>query len=281
MAMQGMNLEAMNGVVRGLAEEGRHASDSVSRIDRMLTGIPWRGDDANRLQDDWRLRLRPVMVTVSQSLTDLATTLKQQVEAQRNTSEEYSASNAIPDGAPQSPTSPGLDPKIAADWAAMSDEERERVLTAMAQAYAAEYGVGMPRVEFPDLPDPDGLNLYGQWHESTKTVQIDSSDLNNPRILDTLAHEMRHAGQYEMVRDANPTWWDQIFINLGWKEDPWQHPGVTREQAREWGDNFQHYKTVDRDGYEAYRNQPVEVDARTTAESKLNNMTYEEFNSYR
>lgn len=279
--MQGMNLEVMNGVVAGLAEEGHRTSDCVSRIDRMLTGIPWRGDDANRLQDDWRLRLRPVMVTVSKSLTDLATTLKQQVEAQRNASDGYSASNAIPDGSPPATPSQGLDRRIAEDWAAMSDEERERVLTAMAQAYAAEYGVDMPRVEFPDLPDPAGLNLYGQWNEGSKTVQIDSSDLSDTRILNTLAHEMRHAGQYEMVRDANPAWWDQIFINLGWKEDPWQHPGVTREQAKEWGDNFQHYKTAARDGYEAYRNQPVELDARTTAESKLNNMTYEEFNSYR
>ena len=89
-----------------------------------------------------------------------------------------------------------------------------------------------------------------------------------------------------MARDASPNLIQQILTSWGLAEDPFQHPNVTREQAKEWGDNFNHYNRApadpnDQDGWDAYRQQPVEVDARTVAEQEVNAMTLDRLNELR
>lgn len=190
-----------------------------------------------------------------------------------------------------------LPPEVVAAWQTMSDEERRKVLQKLADEYADRYGVPHTTIQFDNLRDSeDGLDpndpdshvyRYGYWREGTRQLVIDSSDVSDPvAAINTVAHEMRHAGQHEMARDANPNFFHKLFIDWGWTPDPFQHPNVTREQAKEWGDNFDHYASPPTDPYDSagwddYRNQPVEADARTIGEQEVNTMTLDRLNELR
>ncbi|HEY9252558.1 MAG TPA: hypothetical protein VIP06_07820, partial [Nocardioides sp.] len=53
----------------------------------------------------------------------------------------------------------------------------------------------------------------------------------------------------------------------------------SEEQAEEWEENFDEYKSTDNgDSFDEYYNQPVETDARNSGRDYLNNLTEEEFN---
>lgn len=175
-------------------------------------------------------------------------------------------------------------------WAAMTDEERRHVLQKLADQYAAQYGIPPVTVQYEvmkdkeDNPELDFRN-YGYWNDVTRRLAIDDTDLPNALAsINTVAHEMRHAGQHEMVRDANPNFFQGISIKLGWEQDPFQHPGITKEQAEEWRKNFDNYKASDPnkpDSWDPYLNQPVERDARTVAEQEVNGMTIDKLNELR
>jgi hypothetical protein len=83
-----------------------------------------------------------------------------------------------------------------------------------------------------------------------------------------------------MARDADPDLFTKILVGIGLKEDPWNHPGVTRDQAREWGKNFDNYHRPE-NGFKDYQGQPVERDARTTAETEVDQMTLERLHNLR
>jgi hypothetical protein len=164
-------------------------------------------------------------------------------------------------------------------WATMPDWKRQATLRNLAQEYATKYGIPAPNVDFPNITDPTDANTFGQWKEWSKTLEIDSSDVSDPYIINTLIHEMRHASQNDIARDANPDILTKWLVEHGLRADPLaNHPGVTKEQALTWKDNFEHYITYEKDPY-GYSSQPVEVDARTTAESEVNNFTYEHLKS--
>lgn len=93
-----------------------------------------------------------------------------------------------------------------------------------------------------------------------------------PQAINTLAHEMRHAGQHEMYRDANPGGWDTFLISIGVEDDPFDHPGVTKAQADQWGYNFDHYHSPE-DDFPAYHDQPVEADARKAGQYYVDHLT--------
>lgn len=56
---------------------------------------------------------------------------------------------------------------------------------------------------------------------------------------------------------------------------------VTDEEVGEWNHNFKNYKTSEKYGKEAYKNQPVEVDARKAGRDFVNSMTPEDFEKYK
>lgn len=190
-----------------------------------------------------------------------------------------------------------LPPEVVAAWKTMSEEERRKVLQRLADEYADRYGIPHTTIQFANIRDAEDVSdptdpdshvfRYGYWREGTRQLVIDASDVSDPlAAINTVAHEMRHAGQNEMARDANPNFIHKLLIDWGWVEDPFQHPDVTRAQAKEWGDNFDHYNSPPEDPYDSagwadYLKQPVETDARTIGEQEVNKMTLDRLNELR
>lgn len=52
-----------------------------------------------------------------------------------------------------------------------------------------------------DLTDGNGLWSFG---EDVHAISINGSVLDTPRLLHTLAHEARHAAQWEAEQDTEP-----------------------------------------------------------------------------
>lgn len=172
-----------------------------------------------------------------------------------------------------------VDPEVERDWAGMSDEERRRVLEHIAEQRAREAGVDDFEVRIEDLEDQDGdgvdddpsTDSRGSWSEGDRVLRIDEGNLDDPTILGTVAHEVRHAEQHKAVDDL--PWW--------WWEDYDGPPGVSQEEVEDWRDNFDDYKTSDDDGFDAYRDQPVETDARETGGDYLDDLDKDELDRIR
>jgi hypothetical protein len=84
---------------------------------------------------------------------------------------------------------------------------------------------------------------------------------------------MRHARQFEAIEDQDD--W-----HFPWQDDPFdmhEEDGISEEQAEEWDENFDDYKsTSSGDTYEEYFEQPVEADARQIGKEELEAMTEDE-----
>ena len=163
-----------------------------------------------------------------------------------------------------------VDPEVEREWATMSDDERRAVIEHIAEERAREAGVDDFEVRIEDLEDADGdgvdddpsTDSRGSWSEDDRVLRIDEGNLDDPTILGTVAHEVRHAQQRKAVDDL--PWW------------PWEDyhgpPGVSQEEVESWEDNFDDYKTSDDDGFDAYHDQPVEADARETGGGYLDDL---------
>lgn len=172
-----------------------------------------------------------------------------------------------------------VDPEVERDWAEMSDEERRRVIEHIAEQRAREAGVDDFEVRIEDLEDEDGdgvdddpsTDSRGSWSEGDRVLRIDEGNLDDPTILGTVAHEVRHAEQHKAVDDL-PWWWWEDF------DGP---PGVSQEEVEAWRDNFDDYKTSGDDGFDAYRDQPVEADARESGGDYLDDLDKDELDRIR
>ena len=102
-----------------------------------------------------------------------------------------------------------------------------------------------------DDPDTDSR---GSWSEGDRVLRIDEGNLDDPTILGTVAHEVRHAEQHKAVDDL-PWWWWEDF------DGP---PGVSQSEVEEWKYNFENPKRSQTDGFDAYADQATERDARET-----------------
>jgi hypothetical protein len=153
-----------------------------------------------------------------------------------------------------------VDPQVARDWDTMSDEERRKVLEHIADQIAAGYGVDDFEVRFEDLEDADGdgkdddptTDSHGSWSEDDHVLRIDLNDVDDPGIIGTIAHEVRHSAQNKYVDDY-----------------PDLPPGIDPDEVEDWKENFDDYKTSEDDGFDAYWNQPVEEDAREAGDGYL------------
>ncbi|MCX6064793.1 MAG: hypothetical protein NT121_03440 [Chloroflexi bacterium] len=146
--------------------------------------------------------------------------------------------------------------KIQEKWDGMNFDDRKNW---MAEWYRKLCGkLGIPPVEFKveDLPDPEDGDYKGVYKNGiifglfrSITIDIDNVNGKDPfAILDTIAHETQHEYQHFLV------------------ENPDKRPNnISEEQIKSWGENFANYKRAE-DDFEAYRNQPVESDARQAGE---------------
>lgn len=163
-----------------------------------------------------------------------------------------------------------VDPEVEREWADMSDDERRAVIEHIAEERAREAGIDDFEVRIEDLEDADGdgvdddptTDSRGSWSEGDRVLRIDEGNLDDPTILATVAHEVRHAQQHKSVDDL--PWW--------WWEDYHGPPGVGQDEVEDWRDNFDDYQTSRDDGFDAYHDQPVEADARDTGGGYLDDL---------
>jgi hypothetical protein len=133
------------------------------------------------------------------------------------------------------------------EWRSLDDLERRQAVERGVEAIAREYGI-----ERPDVVLTEGApRLQGYYSSDSHTLYLNTnaadrdgaSAWDNPgAVMETAAHETRHAYQHAAVRDYEE----------GRGSDP---------RAAEWRDNFNDYITPEQD-YAEYRDQPVEQDAR-------------------
>jgi hypothetical protein len=226
-------------------------------------------DVAPRRTFDNRFELQEHQASRQRAVADLAARVREVLD------DAYAVDSALVAARPHGSFSDDgpdyvVDPEVERDWASMSDEERRRVLEHLAEQQARDAGVDDFEVRIEDLEDADGdgkdddptTDSRGSWSEGDRVLRVDEDDLADPTILGTVAHEVRHAQQHKAVDDL--PWW--------WWEDYDGPPGVTQEEAEEWRDNFADYQTSEDDGFDAYRDQPVEKDARETGGDHLDDL---------
>ena len=258
--------------LRTLATAFDRAADGLEAMTVLVTDSitisAWAGPFAVSFRFRWSSDYRLKLAGASGILRRNSRSLRQNADAQ----ERASAADAPMRACTETGEVFGyLDPSVAAEWKRMTNAEREQVLRRLAQRLADRYGIETPQIAFRDLDDSNG-NAFGYYNSDSDLLVIDTTDLDNPLYaINTLSHEMRHAGQHEMVRDAQL---DQGEVRRGYRSDVWTHTEVSPETARKWAENFKDYQRPE-DDFDKYWQQPVEVDARNAGREGVNSMTPE------
>jgi hypothetical protein len=135
-----------------------------------------------------------------------------------------------------------------ANWNALSNDVRLQAGQRMSAIMGKVYGFKPFDVEIdPSLRPP----TQGYFSPGTNQLALSPSILSNPQeFVNTVTHEQAHAYQHEKARDASSG------------RLPASDPLYAT--ARAWGQNFSNYATPDYNGYQAYRNQPIEAHAFAT-----------------
>lgn len=137
-------------------------------------------------------------------------------------------------------------------WDKASVDERKLILQEYMTAVIAVYGLSniKPNINWDNNATYTNNSItWGYYNHGSHTVTLNERALTDScgnwdsyDLLETVSHELRHAYQHEAV--DNPTKFT-----------------VSQETIDTWNDNFKHYISSS-DNYQAYRDQPVEVDAR-------------------
>lgn len=180
---------------------------------------------------------------------------------------------------------------VRARWNSMTQAERIQALQNAANGIAKQYGMGSIPVNVMQIPDPPGADARGSWDGSK--INIDVDNLNDPDVVfNTLAHESRHAFQEKMSNLIDPSPFDAFLRKIGLQPTPqWPQQGVTEQTAQSWDDNYENYHSPPASGYDAsdpanvaawdaYMNQPIEVDARAAGDRFVNNLTLAQLETY-
>ena len=136
-------------------------------------------------------------------------------------------------------------------WNGLSIDERQDALNTLAIDAGNAYRSEIKGVIFFDA-DPSSRGYYngdGYLYINSDCLTDNSNRLD---AIDTIYHEGRHAFQHAAIME------------------PSTH-GITTEQAAIWEENFNHYLSSSKFGYERYYNQPVENDAFSYAEYIIQN----------
>ena len=265
-----------------LISSGEHldaVGDNGGHLLEVLTAH-WSGPDLEEMSRSWPTT-RQSVGAASILVREMGEQLRRQAEEQERASAGEGGDGPLllspgvggpggnhPTGEDPGPDAPrdelygDLDPEIAAQWESMSDDERRAVLRELAARLAAEYGLPVPRIEFdPTLPS----DTYGQFRISTGTITLNANHLDDPLLmLNSVAHEMRHAWQVEASEQDNPGWW------LGhYGQNPDGDLG-TMDEADAWGADLG-------DSEADYWTRPIEVDARQVGRDFIDDLTLEDF----
>ncbi|PMC76908.1 MULTISPECIES: WXG100 family type VII secretion target [unclassified Brachybacterium] len=283
------HLQLMSTDQQRLEELGTDLGSSLTRSQEF-----WRGEDAERFRAAFATalqRLADTATQVSARSTELAQHLQEQEQASRGDSDGgVSAPGSGGDGetagdGPVDKTNhPGedpyygeVDPEVAERWRELSDEEREAVAREIIEQELARYGLEDVDIDFEA---PPGYN--GWWEvdaDGNHSISIDGDALHNPRLLHTLAHEARHAAQWEATKDTEPGMWDWLPFVDSTKNDYerlYNEHGFTREEIDAWRE---HWDTP-KDERGPYLDQPVELDARDRGAEFSDDLTMDDLEQY-
>ena len=132
------------------------------------------------------------------------------------------------------------------NWDSMNIEEQKEAIRELGDAVAKDLELtNKPNIEFYNNEDD---NDFGGYSAKNNTIYVNEHNMSDAReTADTIAHESRHCWQHE--RAENPK----------------------TEQDREFKENFDDYIRPE-DDYQAYRDQPVESDAREYAANICENI---------
>jgi len=167
-------------------------------------------------------------------------------------------------------------------WGNLTDAERKQALEYMADDIAGQYGMKHLPVSVEQIKDPPGADARGSWNGSR--IRVDVDNLKDPDIIETVAHESRHAVQENLGDKASPGLWDRLLRRVGLQDEPkWPQYGITKETAQGWAKNYDNYKSPPK-AYDPknpdsvrrmndYLNQPIEKDARKFGSEYFDGMT--------
>lgn len=146
-------------------------------------------------------------------------------------------------------------------WKKASVEERKEILNEYLQEVAGVLGLEIGEINYTYSASSNGYYNMGSYVHSQNTVNINEWVLENGgkngvadsySLMSTIVHEMRHAYQYAACEHP------EQFV-------------VTEETIQSWQDSITNYRSKsgfmregmgEREAYQAYRDQTIEVDAR-------------------
>lgn len=292
MAFLGMDTDQVEGhAQRILTGEQRMqvlAEELAAAVTRSVE--QWRGPDAASFRATWETTSVDIR-SVAQDLVARSTELTQHREAQTAASQADGTS-----GAPGGPGGPSqadgpvdktngsgedpyygqVDPEVAERWEKLSPEDREAVARVIIEEQLERYGIDGVPVDF------ELTSANGQWSFSTENghrIEINGDGLAAPRLLHTLAHEARHAAQWEAVQATEPDGWDWLPFRDSTEDDYErleEEHGFTREEIDSWRE---HWNTPV-DERAPYLDQSVEVDARNAGAEYSDEITPEDLDRY-
>lgn len=198
----------------------------------------------------------------------------------------------------------------------LDDAEKREFLERLVREELEQQGIEDVQFVYPPVRDPktgELNNFGGYWsdHTDPPTLAIREDQLASTYAITTALHEIRHGIQYEMIDStvAFHDWgfWDYLFRTHGQViaelqrsdeafERVEEEYGFTREEIQQWDREFNDYVGIPDplpdnptpeqqaaydEQMEEYRNQAVEVDARTAAYEQGSGLSVEEFKRIR
>lgn len=145
--------------------------------------------------------------------------------------------------------------EVQDEWATLTDDERREILENMAADLAEKYGVPTYSITFGTLPP----GTLGTHDPTTHEITISTDYLDDPVVLNTIVHEMMHAG-HDAGLDG--------------------FPGLTPAEIEELRDNEDNYRSS-RNDWEDYRYQPEEDITRSEADDYVADLTTDDLDEYR
>lgn len=282
-AMVGADIAALRAAAVLVDRKARELERIKSSIQAAMSRTAaWKGRDAERFRGDWNSSIRSTLDRSARALMLASQQLRKEADEQERTSSEggsFARSSGGskdgrvyggPDGSPTPVTS-----EVNDAWRDLEDPQRMKVVQELANEYAERYGYEPVTVEYEQLDS----GTFGYWDEKNKRMVLNVEHIGDASIMiDTVAHESRHAGQHQMIRDLRSAdWWGlkTPLVKWGWIDDPWKSSEATREQVESWAHNFKpgNYADPDVHGFPAYLGQPVEVDARQAGKEGVEAMT--------
>ncbi len=302
MVVVGANIEEL----RRLAKSFNQAADSLGQIAGSLgaqvSASPWQGYDANNFRSGWSNQYHRQLIQVATGLRDGSSSLLANAAEQEKASADDGGVHYVSGGGIFEAGTNGVETQKSDEddkwlndkWASMSFAEKKSFLENYSIYLADKYGLDdPPTVRFKRLRKKR-LGYYdSDRNRITLNRRSDSFEKNPLAAMDTVAHEMRHAYQRQVVRDLDRADFaksdaakeiNKKHIDSGWSdtpiltEKPWSYPDVSESTARTWKTNQDNYISgLKKENFKFYEQQPIERDARESAAQEVSVVTREFF----